>query len=329
MRGKNAPLPVLIAFRKRRQVGRISCISSVGYKDTFCSVDGGKTLGGGEQIGGSSTKPPLRVGVSPGAHGRRAALNGSSQHCEPMIENTWRRRWELRGDPRQDQEPRANRHLLAQTTPGGEEFLPDGLSGGSAAQTGRLPENSSRRSEEMQIRQRAEYRESTSWSHVRCLRLVSDLLIESPNDSPQTGEEEEVVLTVGFACDVCLLQENFFDIQEALQAIHMRQEMLREQLACAKSKGEETVGRNLQVGRFPPDSCSKIKQYRSRVSAAWKDIWTKYEQRVSDFCAFGFYGLPRFTVLSKGPVKSNKLKTLLLPHMRRTQRSQPSSVVNI
>lgn len=46
-----------------------------------------------------------------------------------------------------------------------------------------------------------------------------------------------------------LLQENFFDIQEALQAIHMRQEMLREQLACAKSKGEETVGRNLQVGR--------------------------------------------------------------------------------
>lgn len=43
-------------------------------------------------------------------------------------------------------------------------------------------------------------------------------------------------------------QENFFDIQEALQAIHMRQEMLREQLAFAKSKGEETVGRNLQVG---------------------------------------------------------------------------------
>ncbi|KAM9767082.1 NGFI-A-binding protein 1-like [Menidia menidia] len=42
-------------------------------------------------------------------------------------------------------------------------------------------------------------------------------------------------------------EENFFDIQEALQAIHMRQEMLREQLACAKSKGEETVGRNLQV----------------------------------------------------------------------------------
>ncbi|MED6292842.1 hypothetical protein CHARACLAT_004762 [Characodon lateralis] len=42
-------------------------------------------------------------------------------------------------------------------------------------------------------------------------------------------------------------EENFFDIQEALQAIHMRQEMLREQLACAKSKGEETVGRNLQM----------------------------------------------------------------------------------
>ncbi|KAJ8003627.1 hypothetical protein DPEC_G00150300 [Dallia pectoralis] len=42
-------------------------------------------------------------------------------------------------------------------------------------------------------------------------------------------------------------EENFFDIQEALQAIHMRQEILREQLACAKSKGEEMVGRNLQV----------------------------------------------------------------------------------
>lgn len=42
-------------------------------------------------------------------------------------------------------------------------------------------------------------------------------------------------------------EENFFDIQEALQAIHMRQEMLREQLACAKSKGEETVGRSLQM----------------------------------------------------------------------------------
>ncbi|KAL6115141.1 nab1 [Pungitius sinensis] len=42
-------------------------------------------------------------------------------------------------------------------------------------------------------------------------------------------------------------EENFFDIQEALQAIHMRQEMLREQLACAKSKGEESVGRNLQM----------------------------------------------------------------------------------
>uniref|UniRef100_H3DIF5 NGFI-A binding protein 1a (EGR1 binding protein 1) n=1 Tax=Tetraodon nigroviridis TaxID=99883 RepID=H3DIF5_TETNG len=42
-------------------------------------------------------------------------------------------------------------------------------------------------------------------------------------------------------------EENFFDIQEALQAIHMRQEMLREQLAFAKSKGEETVGRNLQM----------------------------------------------------------------------------------
>ncbi|XP_061745205.1 NGFI-A-binding protein 1b [Nerophis ophidion] len=42
-------------------------------------------------------------------------------------------------------------------------------------------------------------------------------------------------------------EENFFDIQEALQAIHMRQEMLREQLACAKSKGDESIGRNLQM----------------------------------------------------------------------------------
>lgn len=54
-------------------------------------------------------------------------------------------------------------------------------------------------------------------------------------------------------------QENFFDIQEALQAIHMRQEMLREQLAFAKSKGEETVGRNLQVGT----------QTRGKSSANW------------------------------------------------------------
>ncbi|KAJ8403525.1 hypothetical protein AAFF_G00352970 [Aldrovandia affinis] len=42
-------------------------------------------------------------------------------------------------------------------------------------------------------------------------------------------------------------EEGFFDLQEALQAIHMRQETLREQLAHAKSKGEETVGRNIQV----------------------------------------------------------------------------------
>jgi hypothetical protein len=42
-------------------------------------------------------------------------------------------------------------------------------------------------------------------------------------------------------------EENLFDIQEALQAIHMRQGILREQLACAKSRGEEIVGRNLQV----------------------------------------------------------------------------------
>lgn len=42
-------------------------------------------------------------------------------------------------------------------------------------------------------------------------------------------------------------QEGFFDLQEALQAIHMRQETLREQLAQARSKGEETLTRNIQV----------------------------------------------------------------------------------
>ncbi|KAJ3584046.1 hypothetical protein NHX12_014542 [Muraenolepis orangiensis] len=42
-------------------------------------------------------------------------------------------------------------------------------------------------------------------------------------------------------------EENLFDLQEALQAIHMRQETLREQLASARSKGEESVGRNLQI----------------------------------------------------------------------------------
>ncbi|XP_076858494.1 NGFI-A-binding protein 1b isoform X1 [Brachyhypopomus gauderio] len=42
-------------------------------------------------------------------------------------------------------------------------------------------------------------------------------------------------------------QEGFFDLQEALQAIHMRQETLREQLAQARSKGEETVSRNIQA----------------------------------------------------------------------------------
>uniref|UniRef100_A0A3B4CW58 NGFI-A binding protein 1a (EGR1 binding protein 1) n=1 Tax=Pygocentrus nattereri TaxID=42514 RepID=A0A3B4CW58_PYGNA len=42
-------------------------------------------------------------------------------------------------------------------------------------------------------------------------------------------------------------EEGFFDLQEALQAIHMRQETLREQLAQARSKGDETVSRNIQV----------------------------------------------------------------------------------
>ncbi|XP_028847973.1 NGFI-A-binding protein 1b [Denticeps clupeoides] len=42
-------------------------------------------------------------------------------------------------------------------------------------------------------------------------------------------------------------EEGFFDLQEALQAIHMRQETLKEQLAHARSKGEESAGRNIQV----------------------------------------------------------------------------------
>lgn len=42
-------------------------------------------------------------------------------------------------------------------------------------------------------------------------------------------------------------EEGFFDLQEALQAIHMRQESLREQLVQAKSKGEETVGQSIQI----------------------------------------------------------------------------------
>ncbi|XP_036397319.1 NGFI-A-binding protein 1-like [Megalops cyprinoides] len=42
-------------------------------------------------------------------------------------------------------------------------------------------------------------------------------------------------------------EEGFFDLQEALQVIHMQQETLREQMAHAKSKGEENVARNIQV----------------------------------------------------------------------------------
>lgn len=74
----------------------------------------------------------------------------------------------------------------------------------------------------------------------QCLIRENLTRVEAPNDS-----DRSVFSFLSFR----LLQENFFDIQEALQAIHMRQEMLREQLACAKSKGEETVGRNLQVGQ--------------------------------------------------------------------------------
>ncbi|KAJ8351534.1 hypothetical protein SKAU_G00230100 [Synaphobranchus kaupii] len=42
-------------------------------------------------------------------------------------------------------------------------------------------------------------------------------------------------------------EEGLFDLHEALQANHMRQETLKEQMAHAKLKGEETLGRNLQV----------------------------------------------------------------------------------
>ncbi|KAL2081117.1 hypothetical protein ACEWY4_022970 [Coilia grayii] len=42
-------------------------------------------------------------------------------------------------------------------------------------------------------------------------------------------------------------EEGFFDMQEALQAIYMRQETLREQLAHARSKGEDTAMRNIQM----------------------------------------------------------------------------------
>ncbi|XP_048095975.1 NGFI-A-binding protein 1b isoform X1 [Alosa alosa] len=42
-------------------------------------------------------------------------------------------------------------------------------------------------------------------------------------------------------------EEGFFDLQEALQAIYMRQETLREQLAHARSKGEETATRSIQM----------------------------------------------------------------------------------
>ncbi|XP_035263614.1 NGFI-A-binding protein 1b isoform X2 [Anguilla rostrata] len=42
-------------------------------------------------------------------------------------------------------------------------------------------------------------------------------------------------------------EEGLFDLQEALQANHMRQETLREQLAHAKLKGEETLTQSLQV----------------------------------------------------------------------------------
>ncbi|KAL2087921.1 hypothetical protein ACEWY4_016749 [Coilia grayii] len=42
-------------------------------------------------------------------------------------------------------------------------------------------------------------------------------------------------------------EEGYFDLQEALQAIYVRQETLREQLACAKTKGEDVLIRNLQM----------------------------------------------------------------------------------
>lgn len=45
----------------------------------------------------------------------------------------------------------------------------------------------------------------------------------------------------------------------------MRQEMLREQLAFAKSKGEETVGRNLQVGAQNGRESSAIATFSSQL----------------------------------------------------------------
>lgn len=42
-------------------------------------------------------------------------------------------------------------------------------------------------------------------------------------------------------------EQGFFDLQEALRAISIRQETLKEQLALAKSKGEEAVVRSIQV----------------------------------------------------------------------------------
>lgn len=73
---------------------------------------------------------------------------------------------------------------------------------------------------------------------------------------------------------ISAFQENFFDIQEALQAIHMRQEMLREQLAFAKSKGEETVGRNLQVGHAErPEAACKRDLSKSICGQDAAQIW--------------------------------------------------------
>uniref|UniRef100_A0A8C7DRD7 Uncharacterized protein n=1 Tax=Oncorhynchus kisutch TaxID=8019 RepID=A0A8C7DRD7_ONCKI len=65
----------------------------------------------------------------------------------------------------------------------------------------------------------------------------------------RTSKKEGLIWTVVsmFLIVSLLCQEGFFDLQEALQSIHMRRVALREQLATAKSKGEETMGRCIQL----------------------------------------------------------------------------------
>ncbi|ROL50414.1 NGFI-A-binding protein 1, partial [Anabarilius grahami] len=75
--------------------------------------------------------------------------------------------------------------------------------------------------------------------------LVTHLIIVQSLDLLETSNIPHQCLWAGLVSQE--EQEGCFDLQEALQAIHMRQETLKEQLAHARSKGEETVGRNIQV----------------------------------------------------------------------------------